>query len=69
MHTTDPAQLSSDLAELIGPVAIMVMQEVAVLPVSKQPQAIVDVMVRLGVASDLVDTFRNRQGMAASKEA
>lgn len=69
MHTTDPAQLSSDLAELIGPVATMVMQEVAVLPASKQPQAIVDVMVRLGVASDLVDTFRTRQGMAASKEA
>ena len=68
-HTTDPAQLSSDLAELIGPVATMVMQEVAVLPASKQPQAIVDVMVRLGVASDLVDTFRTRQGMAASKEA
>ena len=69
MPTTDPAQLSSDLAELIGPVATMVMQEVAVLPASKQPQAIVDVMVRLGVASDLVNTFRTRQGMAASKEA
>ena len=45
------------------------MEEVSGLPMSLQPQAIVDVMVRLGVASDLVDTFRSRQGMEASKEA
>lgn len=69
LNTTDPETLCRDLAELIGPVASAVMEEVSGLPTSQQPQAIVEAMGRLGVAPDLVDTFRIRQGMRASKDS